>query len=271
MTAPWVYEERVVAFVDILGYKHLATIPEEEAKRLVQLVSESFSKARFADQVNFMITSAAQQFSARAFSDCIYLSDEVTAQGTRNVVSQAAGLAHDLAVNGIYVRGGVTTGLHYQDLNIVFGEGIGKAYHLEQFRAKHPRILVDPAVATRLPEAAKYLVARDNDGESFIDYWSWWPWDYSILDYDLASMSTEQKYAARLEAFRAARAQLLRNREAAARSHTSSLMAKLEWVRCYHNMSAESSLTPADAPGITVPAESIESRMKRIFRRLRPW
>ena len=43
----------------------------------------------------------------------------------------------------LYLRGGVSIGFHYEDDNIIFSDGLIKAYYLESKKSIYPRIILD--------------------------------------------------------------------------------------------------------------------------------
>jgi|SRR5438034_6275931 len=247
----WTYEERVVAFVDVLGYKALTSMPDQACQHTVALISKHLAASRYDAEVNGFITKAGRHFSARLFSDCICMSDEVSGTGCRNVVIQVAELAQNLTRNGIYVRGGVSIGRHFQDVNIVFGEGIVRAYEIEHVRAKVPRVVLEVGIAERLPADVVQLVSTDVDGELFVDFWRFWKWDHAKLDMDLQLLSAQDRHAGILEAFREAKAALERNLVSGAKS-PSSVRKKLKWLAQYQNTRASELLDPQDASAVVV-------------------
>jgi len=252
MISSWNYEQRVVAFIDVLGYKAFTALPNAEAQRIVELISHHLGAPRFDPEVNPFITPFAEQFSAKAFSDCIYLTDKLSTQGCQNVVIQAAALAHNLAVHGLYVRGGITSGRHFQDVNILFGEGIVRAYEMERSRAVNPRILIEKAMVDLLPPAAMALVATDADGEMFVDFWRYWPWEHTRMDLDLLYMTAADQYTAKVADFREAKIHLERNIADAKKTRSSALSAKFKWLANYHNERARALLNVSDLGAVKV-------------------
>jgi hypothetical protein len=102
------------------------------------------------------------------FSDSIAISSEpFDAFG----VIWACGWLHaQLLYSGILTRGGISIGETIHQDDVLYGEGMLKAYHLESNAAVYPRIVVDPALLPRLSIGMKNkLLELDSDGLWFVD------------------------------------------------------------------------------------------------------
>ena len=75
-----------------------------------------------------------------------------------------------LSINGIFVRGALSSGPHYENDHIIFSEGLIKAYDHEK-SAIYPRIIVDPGLLSCICNDvnADFLMIAP-DGEIFVDY-----------------------------------------------------------------------------------------------------
>lgn len=162
-------EQRIVAFIDILGFKK--HIEEHEnnprstvLRRLNKALEDALEKAqkltlRGADSGEEGLTNyykdAAQLLETRVFSDCVMFSmpyfdsdKDFTIQCAYLLtvvrIFQAKMLLHEFCV-----RGGIAVGTYYADETMIFSGGLVKAYHLET-RAVMPRIVLDDRIAKRL-------------------------------------------------------------------------------------------------------------------------
>ncbi len=81
----------------------------------------------------------------------------------------------------LYLRGGISSGYHYQDDNIIFSEGLNQAYELETKKAVYPRIILDENLVQTFKRLWKNqkenlrdfgidkLLVKDWDGTTFIN------------------------------------------------------------------------------------------------------
>lgn len=107
-----VYENRILAFVDILGFKNMVQI----------------SASNFQEQIRLMKAM-----------------EIIHSYRTLNDEGLDGGLFHvllDLACLGIFIRGGVSIGLAHHDEFNAFGPAMVDAYELELKMAKYPRIIL---------------------------------------------------------------------------------------------------------------------------------
>ena len=84
----------------------------------------------------------------------------------------------NLALEGLFVRGGVSVGDFYINEDIVFGPALLDAHNVESNLACYPRIVLDDKTVSRLqkyinnydiaPQKNKILI--DNDGKWFLNY-----------------------------------------------------------------------------------------------------
>ena len=88
-----------------------------------------------------------------------------------------------LAIDGVFIRGGVTRGEIYMDDDFTYGPGLVEAYELEQRVAAQPRIVLSQSVVTLCIEHTAYYGDASNsphdtyllvsqDGEVFLNYLS---------------------------------------------------------------------------------------------------
>jgi hypothetical protein len=180
-----VLEDRVVAFVDILGFREIVAgmtrSPESVAfirdvLKVVQRQERKISRDRRIQQLRDrthkrrgLVALVPQSRPAMtAFSDCYVLSD-VVESGWRVLVAVQA-LAALMLYKGILLRGGVVRGKAYHRGGVVFGPGIVAAYDLEQ-AAKYPRVVVEDHLYRSewfLRTKERFFV-RDADGCWFVN------------------------------------------------------------------------------------------------------
>ena len=167
--------DRVVAFVDILGFRDLvkkAFRGNGNAEVLNQIYSALGSTSAQAITTNsgiFGDPSVAPNLRASAFSDCIVLSDSNDKLGLQRVVSKVSLLASWLLRDGVLCRGGITSGITVHDDRLLFGQGMIDAYLLENEVAVFPRIVVAENLAESSCSLISEQIRRDSDGSWFLD------------------------------------------------------------------------------------------------------
>lgn len=182
------YTQAVIAFIDILGFKHLiSTGTFEEVSRKIKAVRRLSGVDDQADGESF-------EPKVIQFSDSIIRVRPVECQANMEsryglMFYEMLDLVHmqgELINHGICVRGGVSIGDVHVDDQTLFGPGFVKAYELESVYANFPRIVVDPALIQQLQKDQRLFsthntladefeyiaknIRRESDGIYFIDY-----------------------------------------------------------------------------------------------------
>jgi hypothetical protein len=190
------FERCVVTFIDILGYKHL--LKTRHAKDIAKVVNalRSFT-AGDADEEDTPKSSDEVRLYTQSFSESV--SDAVVRVRTVDTQSKDGPFAYELidlalaiveCVNqGILIRGGMTIGPVHVGLDgqgPIFGNGMVRAYEIEENEAVYPRIMIDDeALQAYLSDkslwqdgefnphearlSVQYLGVAD-DGSHFVDY-----------------------------------------------------------------------------------------------------
>lgn len=176
------YEERIVVFLDFLGFKsHIdrsADDPEHVAR-----IARAFEVVReFTEPDDGLPNREVAQFS-----DCVVVSYRVEdSSSVFDLLLTVLLLQVELASRGFLVRGGITVGPLFHRTGTVFGPAMVKAYLLESKVAKHPRIIVDakvidvardyPALHHSGHEEVRYVesfLGVDDEGQHYLKYVSW--------------------------------------------------------------------------------------------------
>lgn len=142
------YENRVTAFLDILGFKNwINNSVEENVFNQIKKTLEYIADERESNYHGFLSeynTDGDKEISV--FSDSIVISyGETERGGTFYLLMDLIYICIHLNQEGFFVRGGVTYGKLYHKDHVCFGPAMVKAYELEQ-RAIYPRIIVDKNV-----------------------------------------------------------------------------------------------------------------------------
>jgi hypothetical protein len=159
---PLKYQEKIVAFLDILGFKEIVKKSESDTTKieLLSYAVEYLKGLEGSDNWNLKlieIEEDAQRKGVRnfdiskitkvtSFSDSVVVS--VTVKGNVNEVLSTliANLAYLGAIfmeKGMLFRGGITIGnLIHKSNGTVFGQALIDAYELESRSAKFPRVIL---------------------------------------------------------------------------------------------------------------------------------
>jgi len=169
------YRDRVVGFVDILGFADLVRQADRDPQ-LRNRISEALNQVRSVSSP----TKSDTDLQTQNFSDSLILSAVDTADGFWHLLLSIDALSWNLLQIGVLIRGGITIGGMRHERAIVFGIGVNEAYRLESTVAKMPRVVLGArayAAAERYAQEhevwATYRNARllrDRDGVWFLNY-----------------------------------------------------------------------------------------------------
>lgn len=164
------YEQRVVAFIDILGFKEIVKQSEHDTTKIELLFSilgflkgwevsdnwdlkfvEIEEDAQKKGVTNFDIRGKTNTTS---FSDSIVVSVKVDGnvnEMTSTLIVNLAYIGALLIEKGILFRGGLTIGnIIHDDNGTVFGQALIEAYQLETKSAKYPRVVLSDKLIKEL-------------------------------------------------------------------------------------------------------------------------
>jgi hypothetical protein len=172
------YEDRVVAFIDVLGFADLVKDSENNLIAMAnvgKLVTVAKAFETFVEK--YLNHNGPDSFVSLAiFSDCFVFSmnpDQII-----YMVRWTGHLYKYLLQNGFLCRGAIATGALYHRERIVVGPALVKAYELEQAVAVYPRVILDAPTLESWAEEfrpgsahphVERLVKQDRDGQRFLD------------------------------------------------------------------------------------------------------
>lgn len=175
------YEEKIVCFIDILGFKKI--IDESKEGRLDKLKSIYKIYSEFREENSLAEKAFARIFTTQ-FSDSMVFSMPLTHQdGAFSFITRLRFLLMRFAAEGILCRGGIAFGELYHDDEIVFGPALNEAYTLESEIAKYPRVVVGPDIIriaktfkgpqndeVDVSHALSKILGYDTDGFYYVEY-----------------------------------------------------------------------------------------------------
>ena len=192
MATDIVYEERLVAFLDFLGFKEWVDRSQQNSKVLAKILSAIDTLSEVYDGSSFDSSPRGHDKRLTQFSDSLVISYRVSSQ------SSIFWMLYDLLLRiievtgrGFLMRGGIAMGpMHHTEKHVV-GPALVAAHKLESVIANMPRVIVDAEGMSQMLAAAskhhakhhspaderKYvrslLVQDEDDGCYYLDYISW--------------------------------------------------------------------------------------------------
>lgn len=164
MNNQYVYNERAVAFLDVLGFKSKLQSFEKEAIEFKDNLennvenesdsSESFDGIRFysakANEFINTFNSAISKlnpdnFRYYLFSDNICINAKNDSSDNSSLIELLliiSELYYEFAQKGYFLRGGIDYGLFIDDSSLALGVPLVNAYNIESLQAVFPRILL---------------------------------------------------------------------------------------------------------------------------------
>jgi hypothetical protein len=145
------YENRIVLFLDILGFKKI--IEETVLKKNNLVENEIIEKTTFLiDTINEMtkvasITLKETSKIVTQFSDSIVISFRADdRKEIPNLFHNIQRLITQLIAREVLCRGAISYGKLYHKNNLIFGPALVDAYETESQAALYPRIILDKTV-----------------------------------------------------------------------------------------------------------------------------
>lgn len=180
------YENRVIAFIDILGFKEIIKESEQDTSKieLVYSILEYLKALETSDKWTLQLLEIEEDAQKRgvgnfdvrnrinttAFSDSIVISvkiDENVNEMVSTLIVNLAYVGAMLLEKGILIRGGITIGnIIHKENGIVFGQGLIDAYILESKNAKYPRLIV----SNKLIKHLEYPIETKKDRYPYHQY-----------------------------------------------------------------------------------------------------
>ncbi|MDA3904446.1 MAG: hypothetical protein PF484_00055 [Bacteroidales bacterium] len=132
-------ENRVIAFIDILGFKTLA---EKNTKEVLLKTIKPFYECK--ENIKKLELVLPNSMEATFFSDSIVLScDEIDVKEFLSIIKM---LLDEFILCKLFLRGGIALGKLYHSNDIVFGPAMNCAYELESKFAVYPSIIISDDV-----------------------------------------------------------------------------------------------------------------------------
>lgn len=167
-----------VCAIDILGFSQMIEKSSNEGvgDKLLKETNYLINKNK-----QCIIPNKYSQGKIKIFTDNMVVAYPITGDGEEEldeILQNVSEYQFNLALEGLFVRGGISIGDFYINEDIVFGKALLDAHHVESQIACYPRIILDESSVKRLkkymkhyevaPQTTKVLI--DTDGQWFINY-----------------------------------------------------------------------------------------------------
>jgi len=139
-----IYEKRIVAFIDILGFKnHIdKSITNPEYSSHLLKVMNKISTIKTENDTGILSQQPLGK-EVSVFSDCVVISYPISFNGgIFHIILDLIHIQLELIFGKMVLRGGIAIGDLYHKDNIVFGPAMVKAYELENKIAQNPRVVI---------------------------------------------------------------------------------------------------------------------------------
>lgn len=187
---PRLYDS-IVAFIDILGFSHVATSTAtlEDSQRILDSIAAAIDDSREFVRQSFATDKDAHEgrWATKFFSDNLafgYAFDDTAEDQATTawfIIRCAQRYQLRMAMNGYFVRGALTTGPICLTDEIIFGSALIECYQLESKASIVPRVVLSESLqqlvttsflanSGRSDKEAGQAICRDVDGLWFVNY-----------------------------------------------------------------------------------------------------
>ena len=175
------YREHFVAFLDVLGFK--AFIDHEECETIYKIFETIHARSKGAMNYNGVQIQAFERIQHKILSDSVIIFIDAEIEDSFPALLTICTQLQRVLANRedpILLRGGIAKGSLYYEDDIIYGQGLTKAYLLECNLAKYPRVIFTGETLEAGQKTTKYMFpaverwggdfVKDKDGLYFIDY-----------------------------------------------------------------------------------------------------
>jgi hypothetical protein len=140
------YEEKAIAFLDILGWRKLVedSVRDDALRQRMTINIDMIRNMTYANQDGRQNRPALTPTQIIQFSDSVVISSDPSIEGVQMLLFQVQFLISSFLLSGFLVRGGITKGKLLHKDSLIFGPSLNRAYDLESKYAVYPRVLIDP-------------------------------------------------------------------------------------------------------------------------------
>ena len=165
------YREHFVAFLDILGFK--AFIDHEACETIYQIFEIIHARSKSALNYNGFQIQAFEKIQHKILSDSVLIFIDAEIEDSfPTLLMICTQLQRALAnrEDPILLRGGIAKGSLYYEDDIIYGQGLTRAYLLESNLAKYPRVIFTGETLEAGRKSTKYMFPElDGLGLGFVE------------------------------------------------------------------------------------------------------
>lgn len=187
-----IYEQRIVAFIDILGFKSLLNDTVDKSgnddENAINAVISAYEAIRdiwdLDKKSSYLDTKSFDTKKVSIFSDCLVISFEINQPSeVFFTLLEIKWLIMRLIARNMLCRGAITIGKFIHTDHYLFGPALVEAYTLESKAALYPRVILERSVIdagienksshhtpNQEQEYVQALLEQDSDGMYYIDY-----------------------------------------------------------------------------------------------------
>ena len=140
------YENRIVAYLDILGFKNIVedSVNNKKTTNDIYYILNDVLYT-YKDISDRMIKSKVYKRSVSTLSDCIIMSISINGEKERvdDFITDILEIQQILLYNKFLLRGAITIGDIIHNNNVVFGPAVNRVVQLEKEEALYPRVIID--------------------------------------------------------------------------------------------------------------------------------
>lgn len=176
------YRSSVVAFIDVLGFSDLVNTTRKSRVSTSDLINRVKDLDKVISPEPYVDTLELDE-RVKFFSDSISYSIRYRPWALLHALGFLMHLQIEFFLKGFFVRGGVSTGYHYEDDTVLIGPAFIRAYRIADELAIYPRIVIKPSTVNSYSrkswssECNEFFaddetlrIRRDRDGLFYVDY-----------------------------------------------------------------------------------------------------
>jgi hypothetical protein len=151
------YKDKLIAFVDILGFRNLVIQSEETDNPTLEYLLDLTRKLGSSED---SVRYSQSDFRITQLSDCAIVSSDVSPAGTINLLQHCFEVSINLLMAGHLCRGYMTRGKIFHTDRQVIGSGYMKAWHCTDKSGSAPFIQIDQSVCAYVAELGEGSVKK---------------------------------------------------------------------------------------------------------------
>jgi hypothetical protein len=176
------YEDRLVAFLDILGWSDLIRRSATDDVVLAQMALSMTAIKKMEALARQQFTGVSSSWQVSQFSDTLVVSTAAQPLSAIILAFYLGTVCQTMLENGHYVRGAIVRGKVFHRESVLYGPALLEAYRIETEVAKYPRIVLTPQAMSLMQRSTEPLAdlletggqhpffAVDADGLHYLDF-----------------------------------------------------------------------------------------------------